>query len=86
MFEKMALFASITLPLWNIPLIFRIIKRKSANDISFFWAFGVWFSLLLILPNGIMSSEIVWKAFSISNFFLFSIVFMIVVYYKIKEK
>ncbi len=86
MFDKIALVASVTLPLWNIPLLVRIIKRKSAKDISIFWASGVWASLVLMAPHGLMSDDVVWKAFNISNVSLFSVVFFTVIFYKVKER
>ncbi|MFH1854256.1 MAG: hypothetical protein ABH815_02980 [Candidatus Omnitrophota bacterium] len=72
MIDKIALVASIILPLWNIPLVIRIIKRRSSEDISVFWAVGVWVCLLAILPSGLKSDFIVWKAFAIGNFVFFS--------------
>ena len=72
MIDKIALVASIILPLWNIPLILRIIKRRSSEDISVFWAVGVWICLLGILPSGLKSDFLVWKAFAIGNFLFFS--------------
>ena len=40
--EQIGLVASVAMPLWNIPLIVKIIKRKSAEDISMAWLWGVW--------------------------------------------
>lgn len=74
MIDKIALIASIVLPLWNIPLIVRIIKRRSSADISILWAIGVWVCLLALLPSGLKSDFLVWKVFSIANFSLFSFV------------
>ena len=74
MIDKIALVASIVLPLWNIPLILRIIKRRSSKDISISWALGVWVCLLAILPSGIKSDFLAWKMFAIFNFFFFSCV------------
>ena len=76
MIDKIALIASVILPLWNIPLIMRIIKRRSARDISLYWAIGVWVSLLAMLPSGIRNDFIVWKVFTICNFLLFSFVLL----------
>lgn len=72
--ERIALIAAVVLPLWNIPLIIRIIKRKSSKDISLHWAIGVWICLLLMFPAGISSPDIVWKSFNIVNLFFFSLV------------
>ncbi|MCK4993477.1 MAG: hypothetical protein KAS13_00335 [Candidatus Omnitrophica bacterium] len=86
MFQKIALIAAVVLPLWNIPLIIRIVKRKSSEDISLYWAFGVWSCLILMLPAGITSSDIVWKTFNIVNIVLFSaVVFTAFVYRKQKK-
>lgn len=72
MIDNIALVASVILPLWNIPLIVRMIKRRSSDDISIYWAVGVWVCLLAMLPSGIKNDFIVWKVFTIANFILFS--------------
>ncbi len=74
MIDKIALAASIVLPLWNIPLIIRIIKRRSSGDISIYWAIGVWTCLLAMLPSGIRSDFLVWRVFTAANFVFFSFV------------
>jgi nitroreductase len=74
MLKNIALIASIILPLWNIPLIYGMIKRGSSKDISLYWAFGVWICLLLMFPAALTSVDIVWKTFSITNMVLFSAV------------
>ena len=86
MWSKIAIIASVTLPLWNIPLIIRMIKRKSSKDISIAWAIGVWLSLLLMLPDGLKSNHLAWKLFTSSNFSFFSIVFFNVIYFRVYEK
>jgi hypothetical protein len=72
MLTKIALVAAVILPLWNIPLIMKIIRRTSSKDISLAWALGVWVCLLAMFPAGIASSDIVWKTFNIANIVLFS--------------
>jgi len=74
MIDNIALVASVVLPLWNIPLIIRIIKRRSSNDISIYWAIGVWVCLLAMLPSGLKADFLVWKVFCTVNFLLFSFV------------
>ena len=74
MIDNIALVASVVLPLWNIPLIIRIIKRRSSGDISVFWAVGVWVCLLAMLPSGLKADFLVWKVFTVSNVLLFSCV------------
>jgi uncharacterized protein with PQ loop repeat len=76
-----SLIAGVVLPFWNIPLIIRIVKRKSSDDISIWWGIGVWSSLALMLPHGLLTEEIVLRWFTISNFVLFTITFIIVLIY-----
>ena len=64
--------AAVVLPLWNIPLILRIRKRRSSQDLSVWWAVGVWGCLALMLPAGLASSDRVFQLFTVSNFILFS--------------
>ena len=85
MAEKIALIASIILPLWNIPLIVRIIKRKSSKDISMYWVVGVWSCFALMAPAGFISKEIVWRTFNIVNFVFFTIVLVVVLVYRKKS-
>jgi len=74
MLNKIALIASIILPLWNIPLIARIIKRRSSKDLSIFWAIGVWVCFLAMFPAGINSPDMVYRVFTYVNFFFFTLV------------
>lgn len=82
MINKIALIAAIILPFMNIPLIVRIIKRKSSKDISIFWAVGAWACLALMAPTSFVSVDIVWKVFSIINLIFFSGVLVTVLVYR----
>jgi len=82
MIEKIAFIAAIALPMWNIPLIIRIVKRKSSKDISIYWALGVWICLLLMAPQGLTSSDLVWRTFIIANITLFTAVVITVFAYR----
>ena len=82
MLETLALVAAIVLPLWNLPLIVRVIRRRSSRDISVSWAVGVWVCLVLMAPSGFTSSDVVWRAFNIVNFVLFSAVVVTVLLYR----
>jgi len=82
MLDNVALAAAIILPFWNIPLITRIIKRKSSEDISMYWALGVWTCNLLMAPAAFFSKDFVWRVFNIINFVIFSIVVIIVLIYR----
>ena len=80
--ELLALVASVVMPLWNIPLIVKIFRRKSSNDLSLSWVWGVWACMLLMLPWAILTNELVLKVFSFVNFILFSGVLVAVMKYR----
>lgn len=80
--DTVALIASIVLPLWNIPLIIRIIKRKSSRDISIYWAFGVWICFILMAPSAFLSGELIWKLFTGINLVFFTAVVAFVFIYR----
>ncbi len=74
--------AAVVLPFFNIPLILRIRRRKSSQDVSLVWAWGVFVCILLMFPSALRSRDIVFKMFSIVNFLFFSAV----VYYVAKYR
>jgi uncharacterized protein with PQ loop repeat len=82
MVERIAIFAAIMLPLWNLPLIARIIRRRSSEDISLYWALGVWVCMLLMAPSGFTSEDPVWRVFNITNLSLFTVVTIVVLRYR----
>ena len=87
MTQKIAFIAAIVLPFWNIPLIVRVIKRRSSKDISIYWVLGVWICFLLMAPEAFRSPDPVWRAFNIVNLILFSaVVAVVLIYRKIGEK
>ena len=65
MIEKIGLVAAILLPLWSIPLIVRIGRRRSSKDVSLWWTFGVWICYLAMLPAALLSADNVFRAFMI---------------------
>ena len=83
--EQIGLVASIIMPLWNIPLMVKIIQRKSSADISMAWLLGVWVCCLLMAPSGFMSKDIVWRSFNIVNLILFTGVVIVVLKYRKKR-
>lgn len=70
------------MPLWNIPLIVRIVRRKTSRDISLWWVFGVWGSIVLMFPSAFRSTDVVLKSFGWSNITLFSVVVVVVFMYR----
>jgi len=82
MLKHLALVAAVVLPLWNVPLILRVIRRGSSRDISMYWAVGVWVCLVLMAPSAFTSTDVVWRVFNIVNFVLFSAVLVTVLVYR----
>jgi uncharacterized protein with PQ loop repeat len=77
-FEWVGLVSAALMPLWNIPLIFRILRRKSSKDISLAWALGVEFCVLAMLPSALLTSDPVLKVLGISNSIFFTAVTVVV--------
>jgi len=81
-YQKIAFITAVILPFWNLPLIYRIIKRRSSKDISIYWVVGVWVCLSLMAPAGFTSKDIIWRVFSIINFISFSCVLIAVLAFR----
>jgi len=82
MIETIGIVASAVVPLFNIPLIVKIRRRRSSSDISLAWTAGVWICALLMLPAGIISSSTAFRLYCIVNFVLFSAVAYCVARYR----
>ena len=82
MIDKIAFVAAISLPLFNIPLIAKIIRRQSSQDISLFWVLGVWICILLMAPSGFQSEDIVWRTFNYFNVGFFTVVALVTIRYR----
>ena len=82
MIEALGLIGTIVLPLSNVPLILRIEQRKSSKDISLPWVWGVWGCLVLMLPAGLASPDLIFKLFAVLNLTLFSGVLIQVLRYR----
>ena len=81
--ETVSLICAVIMPFFNIPLIMRIVKRRSSEDISLVWTLGVWICILLMAPSGFQSKDIVWKTFNITNLVLFTaVVFFVLKFHK----
>ena len=85
-FETLGLISSIILPFFNIPLMLRMIQRKSSDDLSLVWVGGIFFSLLGMVPAGLISSDSTFKLFSILNAVFFSGVTFLAFYYRVHKK
>ncbi|MBF0491440.1 MAG: hypothetical protein HQM15_01510 [Deltaproteobacteria bacterium] len=84
--DQLGLLASIALPIFNIPLMLRLIQRKSSDDLSLAWVLGVFFCLLFMLPAGLRSVDEVFRVFSILNLIMFSGVTYLALYYRMKKR
>ena len=80
--DKIAFVAAIVLPLFNIPLIMRIVKRKSSKDISLWWVYGVWTCILLMASSSFQSEDVVWRFFNYNNVLFFTAVVFVTIKYR----
>jgi uncharacterized protein with PQ loop repeat len=80
--QNVGVVAAVILPLWNIPLIIKIFKRKSSRDLSLTWALGAWTCMLLMAPSGLTSADVVWRTFNMVNLVLFTCVVGVIVKYR----
>ena len=80
--KVIGVIAAVILPLFNVPLIQKIIQRKSSRDISLCWALGVWVCIILMAPSGFKSQDVVWKIFNYVNVVLFTLVVVVVLKYR----
>ncbi len=83
--ESIGMIAGVTLPLFNIPLVMKILKRKSSNDFSLAWAIGVWVCIVLMTPQALRSSDLSFRAFGIVNLVCFSAVLFFILKYRSKS-
>ena len=84
--EKIGMISAISLPLFNIPLIHRLIQRKQSEDFSLFWAFGVWACIVLMTPQALRSTDPIFRAFGVGNLVFFSIVTFLIFKYRRRSK
>ncbi|HUK39660.1 MAG TPA: hypothetical protein VLX11_01400 [Candidatus Acidoferrales bacterium] len=81
MLQTLAMFSGILMPFFNIPLIIRIVRRRSSRDISLLWAVGVWFCVIAMLPHSLQSPEPVLLGFGVVNALFFTGVLLTVLYF-----
>ena len=82
--QRLATVSAVVLPLFNIPLILKIIKRKSSGDLSLSWAIGVWVCIVLMTPQALRSTDIAFRAYGAVNIIFFSFVLFFVLKYRRK--
>ena len=84
--ETIGIIAGVALPLFNIPLIFHLVKRKSSDDFSLSWAVGVWVCIVFMTPEALRSNDMAFRAFGIVNLIFFSIVAFFIIKYRFKPR
>ncbi|MCB9799132.1 MAG: hypothetical protein H6757_00055 [Candidatus Omnitrophica bacterium] len=86
LYQKIGFVAGVVLPFFNIPMIIRMVQRKSSDDFSLIWLLGVWICFVLMLPSALISEDFVFKAFGIMNITFFSCVVVIALKYRIQKR
>ena len=81
MIQILAMLSGILMPFFNIPLMMRIIQRRSSKDISLVWVVGVWFCVMGMVPHSLQSTEPVLLAFGVVNGVFFTGVLVSVLYF-----
>lgn len=81
-FRLLGVAGAAVMPLFNIPLIIKIFRRKSCADISLVWMWGIWGCIVLMFPSTLTSTDPVLRVFGISNLVLFSCVVAVVSYFR----
>lgn len=80
--QIIGVIAGVVLPLFNIPLILRLIRRKSAEDFSISWAVGVWACIVLMTPQALRSQDLAFRLFGIVNIVFFTAVTFLILKYR----
>jgi uncharacterized protein with PQ loop repeat len=83
--RMIGMVAGVVMPLFNIPMIMRIVRRRSSADISLTWVLGVWFCILLMTPSALKSDDLVFRAFGMVNLLFFTCVMLVVLWYRRKR-
>ncbi|MEI7998177.1 MAG: hypothetical protein WCH62_01545 [Candidatus Omnitrophota bacterium] len=79
--DSIGFWAGVMLHLWDIPLIVRVIRRKSAEDISLYWIWGLWLSSVLMSPSCFIIGNKIAMAFNIVNVTTLTVVLFVVIKY-----
>ena len=84
--EKIGMISAVSLSLFNIPLILRLIQRKRSEDFSLAWALGVWSCIILMTPQALRSADPTFRIFGVTNVLFFSVVTFLIVKYRRRSK
>ena len=84
--QKIAMVGGLVLPLFNVPLILAVRKRKSSEGLSITWALGVWVCIVLMTPQALRSEDLAFRVYGIVNIIFFSAaVFYILKYRPVRD-
>jgi uncharacterized protein with PQ loop repeat len=81
MIQTLGMVSGIIMPFFNIPLIVRIVRRRSSEDISLVWVVGAWICVMGMLPQSLRSPDPVLLTFGIVNGLFFTGVFVSVLFF-----
>jgi uncharacterized protein with PQ loop repeat len=81
-FKTIGFWAAVIMPLWDIPLIMRVIKRKSSQDISKGWITGLWLSSVMMTPSAFIAADKIAIGFNIVNVIMLTAVLVVVIKYR----
>ena len=79
--QALGMLSGVLMPFFNIPLILRIVRRGSSEDISLAWVIGVWFCVVGMVPSSLQSSDLVLYIFGTVNVVFFTGVLGAVLYF-----
>lgn len=85
-YHTLGLVASIALPLFNIPLMMRMVERKSSADLSLIWVLGVFACIAATLPAAWHSPDVIFKVYQVINIIFFSGVTFLAVFYRRRNR
>lgn len=81
MLKTLGVVCGTAMPFFNIPLIVRVIRRQSSEDISLVWVVGVWVCVIGMLPSSLRSPDPVLLIFGVMNTVFFTGVLICVLYF-----
>ena len=80
--KMIGFWAAVILPLWDIPLMVRVVRRKSSEDISMVWAVGLWATSVLMAPSAFIAGDVVAMGFNMVNVIMLTGVVIVVIKYR----
>jgi hypothetical protein len=80
--KTIGLLAATILPLWDIPLIVRIVRRRSSQDISLIYAVGIWVTSVMMAPSAFVSGDKLAIGFNTMNVIMLTAVMAVTIKYR----